>query len=66
MLSLLMTAAGLILAALSFLVKCAHDIRNEAIEATKERAKLQSQIELMLYRLDRIERQLYKPIGDSL
>lgn len=58
MVTLNLVAAGLVFSALTFLMKSAAEIRKEAIDATKDRANISAQLEVITYRLMRIEKEL--------
>ncbi len=51
-------AAGLILTALMFLMKSASDAKKEAIQAANERGVMNSKLEIIAYRVLRIEQGL--------
>lgn len=58
MITLNVAAAGFVVTVLMFLMKSAADIRKEAIDATKDRANISAQLEVITYRLTRIEKEL--------
>ncbi|OUL36351.1 hypothetical protein BV372_08000 [Nostoc sp. T09] len=51
-------AGGLVLAALTFLLKATGDMKRDAAEAAMHRERMSGQLEIIVYRVTRIEKHL--------